>query len=105
MLLSCVAARRFVTGRPVSDITTQFLEWCCTQVQEQGKTAWLLIWDNTSWHNSKKVRSWIREHNLLIKKEMIWLKVFDHRCEMGKSVVESVDCYCQRSHQPAPVDG
>jgi transposase len=60
---------RFVTGRPVSDMTTQFLEWCCTQLQEQGKTAWLLIWDNASWHHSKKVRSWIREHNLLVKQE------------------------------------
>ena len=60
---------RFVTGRPVSDMTTQFLEWCCTQLQEQGKTAWLLIWDNASWHHSKKVRSWLREHNLLVKQE------------------------------------
>jgi transposase len=60
---------RFVTGRPVSDITTQFLEWCCTQLQEQDKTAWLLIWDNASWHQSKKVRSWIRAHNLLVTKE------------------------------------
>jgi ABC-2 type transport system ATP-binding protein len=54
---------RFVTGRPVSDITTQFLEWCCTRLQAQGKTAWLLIWDNASWHYSKLVRTWIRERN------------------------------------------
>jgi hypothetical protein len=37
---------RFVTGRPVSEITTQFLQWACEQLQAQGKTAWLLIWDN-----------------------------------------------------------
>jgi len=60
---------RFVRGRPVSDITTQFLEGCCAQLQEQGKTAWLLIWDNASWHKSKKVRCWIREHNIEVKKE------------------------------------
>jgi hypothetical protein len=60
---------RFVTGRPVSDITTQFLDWCCTQLQAQGKTAWLLIWDNASWHYSKKVRTWIREHNTVVKQE------------------------------------
>ena len=53
---------RFVTGRPVSDITTQFLEWYCLRLQVQGKTAWLLIWDNASWHSSKIVRTWIREH-------------------------------------------
>jgi DDE superfamily endonuclease len=60
---------RFVTGRPVSDITTQFLEWCCTRLQAQGKTAWLLIWDNASWHYSKIVRTWIREHNRTVKQE------------------------------------
>jgi len=60
---------RFVDGRPVSAITTQFLEWCCTQLQAQGKTCWLLIWDNASFHGSKLVRTWIREHNLLVKQE------------------------------------
>lgn len=58
---------RFVTGRPVSDITTQFLQWGCDQAQAQGKTAWLLIWDNASWHVSKIVRTWIREHNCQVK--------------------------------------
>lgn len=37
---------RFVTGRPVSDITTQFLDWCCERLALSGKTAWLLVWDN-----------------------------------------------------------
>jgi len=60
---------RFVTGRPVSDITTQFLQWGCDQVQAQGKRAWLLIWDNASWHVSKLVRTWIREHNSRVKAE------------------------------------
>ena len=60
---------RFVTGRPVSDITTQFLDWCCMQLQKQGKNAWLLIWDNASWHVSKQVRTWIREHNRQVKLE------------------------------------
>src|SRR5712692_9454984 len=60
---------RFVTGRPVSAITTQFLEWCCTRLQAQGKTSWLLIWDNASWHVSKQVRTWIREHNSQVKQE------------------------------------
>lgn len=39
---------RFVTGRPVSGVTTQFLDWCCTHLHKQGKIAWLLIWDNAS---------------------------------------------------------
>ena len=29
---------RFVTGRPVSAITIQFLEWCCARLSKQGKT-------------------------------------------------------------------
>jgi hypothetical protein len=37
---------RVVTGRPESRISTQFLEWCCTRLAQQGKTSWLLIWDN-----------------------------------------------------------
>jgi transposase len=60
---------RFVDGRPVSAITTTFLEWICTKLQEQGKRSWLLIWDNASWHYSKLVRTWIREHNQKVKQE------------------------------------
>jgi transposase len=60
---------RFVDGRPESRITTQFLEWICTKLQEQGKRNWLLIWDNASWHCSKQVRTWIREQNQKVKQE------------------------------------
>jgi transposase len=60
-------ALRFVDGRPVSAITTQFLDWYCTQLEAAGKRAWLLIWDNASWHTSKTVRTWIREHNRQVK--------------------------------------
>lgn len=58
---------RFVTGRPVSAITTQFLEWCCEGLLKQEKTSWLLIWDNASWHKSQAVRNWIRDHNQQVK--------------------------------------
>src|SRR5579859_1058191 len=60
---------RFVTGRPVSDISTQFLDWCCERLAKQGKRAWLLIWDNASWHVSKIVRTWIRQHNSQVHAE------------------------------------
>ena len=58
---------RFVDGRPVSDLTTQFLEWCCTRLEARGKKALFLIWDNASWHRSRKVRRWLRTHNALVK--------------------------------------
>jgi transposase len=58
---------RFVTGRPVSAISIQFLDWCCQRLLEQGKHNWLLIWDNASWHKSQAVRHWIRQHNQQVK--------------------------------------
>lgn len=59
---------RFVDGRPVSGITTQFLEWTCAQLAQQGKRVWVLIWDNASWHISREVRQWIRAHNREVKR-------------------------------------
>jgi transposase len=59
---------RFVDGRPVSAITTQFLAWSCDKLEAAGKRALLLIWDNASWHISKAVRHWIREHNREVKR-------------------------------------
>ncbi len=70
---------RFVTGRPVSAITTQFLQWGCDQLQAQGKTAWLLMWDNASWHVSKIVRTWIREHNAQVKAEGEGVRILPFR--------------------------
>jgi hypothetical protein len=45
----------------VSGITTQFLEWCSERLAQRGKKVWVL--DNASWHISKEVRGWIKEHN------------------------------------------
>lgn len=59
---------RFVTGRPVSAITIQFLMWCCEGLLKEGKTHWLLIWDNATWHKSQAVRRWIRQHNQQVKR-------------------------------------
>jgi DDE superfamily endonuclease len=58
---------RFVAGRPVSAITTQFLADCCQRLESEGKTALLLIWDNASWHVSQEVRRWLRAHNREVK--------------------------------------
>jgi DDE superfamily endonuclease len=72
LLLSCPAAPatlpeqvwlRFVDGRPVSDITTQYLAWCCAKLAEIGKKALLMVWDRASWHISKNVRTWLMAHN------------------------------------------
>ena len=58
---------RFVAGRPVSHVTTQFLAAVCGDLAAEGKTALLLVWDNASWHVSKEVRTWVRAHNRTAK--------------------------------------
>ncbi len=60
---------RFVDGRPVSQVTEDFLEWVCHRLAAEGKTAVLLVWDNASWHVSQRVRSWIKAHNRRAKRE------------------------------------
>lgn len=60
---------RFVDGRPVSQVTIDFLQWVCGRLAEEGKKVLVLIWDNATWHKSQKVRNWIRHHNHKAKRE------------------------------------
>lgn len=60
---------RFVDGRPVSAITIPFLTDCCTRLAARGTRALFLIWDNASWHISKAVTGWIREHNRHVRQQ------------------------------------
>ncbi len=59
---------RFVDGRPISGLTTQFLAWCSERLAARGKTALLLVWDNAGWHISHEVRRWLRTHNQRVKR-------------------------------------
>jgi hypothetical protein len=58
---------RFVDGRPLSGVTTQYLAWCCAKLAAAGKAALLLVWDNASWHASREVATWIAAHNAAVK--------------------------------------
>jgi transposase len=78
LLVSCPAAPdtlseqvwlRFVASRPVSALTTHYLEWCCAKLESIGKTVLILIWDNASWHISQAVRTWIRTHNHTVRQQ------------------------------------
>jgi hypothetical protein len=60
---------RFVSGRPVSQVTEEFLAWACDRLAAEGKRALLLVWDNASWHVSGRVRAWIKAHNRRAKAE------------------------------------
>ncbi|BCL83784.1 transposase [Ktedonobacteria bacterium brp13] len=73
----------FVSGRPVSQVTTDFLEWLCEQVLAQGKRVLVLIWDNASWHVSKQVKTWLREHNQKVLQE----------AQTGKAGVRIIPCW------------
>jgi transposase len=74
---------RFVEGRPVSQVTTDFLAWLCGQVQAQGKDGLLVSWDHASWHVSKQVRTWLREHNRTVLQE----------AQTGKRGVRIIPCW------------
>lgn len=74
---------RFVTGRPVSQVTIDFLKWLCEQVQMQGKRVLVLIWDNVSWYVSQRVRTWLRQHNQTIRPET----------QTGKAGVRIIPCW------------
>ena len=58
---------RFVAGRPVGQVTEDYLAWVCDRLKAEGKAALLLVWDNAAWHASKRVRAWIRAHNRAAK--------------------------------------
>jgi len=60
---------RFVDGRPLSPLTTQFLAWCCDRLAVDGTTTLVLIWDNAGWHLSQAVRRWLRAHNQRVQRE------------------------------------
>src|SRR4051812_30086365 len=60
---------RFVVGRPVSQVTEDFLAWACERLAVEGKKALLLVRDNASWHVSRRARAWIRAHNRRAKAE------------------------------------
>jgi transposase len=60
---------RFVEGRPVSQVTEDYLNWLCAQFAAEGKRVFVLVWDNASWHVSKRVRRWIGAHNRGVQRE------------------------------------
>jgi len=60
---------RFVDGRPVSQVTIDFLEWVCGRLAQNDKQVLVLVLDNASWHISQKVRDWLRTYNARVKRE------------------------------------
>ena len=59
---------RFVEGRPVRAVTTQWVPWVTDRWAAEGKTALLMVWENASWHVSQAVRAWLKAHNRRVKR-------------------------------------
>lgn len=59
---------RFVDGRPVSQVTEDFLGWAWGVFAAEGKKVFVLVWDNAAWHVSKRVRRWIETHNRRVRR-------------------------------------
>lgn len=64
---------RFVQQRPVSEMTCLFLAWLCQQVSQFQ--VFVLVWDNATWHVSKQVRQWIKDHNAQVKKSGVGVRL------------------------------
>jgi transposase len=95
---------RFVEGRPVSQVTEDFLAWVCEQLAKEGKRVFVLVWDNAAWHISKRVRRWIGVHNRRVKREggvkivvcplpvkAPWLNPIEPKWAHGKRAVVEAD--------------
>jgi transposase len=59
---------RFVEGNPKSDPTIAFMKWTLEKTAQQKIRVLLMFWDHASWHKSKKVRSWLHQHNQEVKR-------------------------------------
>src|SRR5262249_20104016 len=55
--------RRFVQGRPVSQVTQEFLAWVCQRLAKEGKRALFRVWDNARLPIGQRVRAWIKGHH------------------------------------------
>jgi len=60
---------RFVRGRPVSQVTEDYLAWLCERLAAESKKGMVLVWDNAYWDISKRVWAWLKAHNRRAKRE------------------------------------
>ena len=58
---------RFVEGNPCGPLTIQYLEWLLEKTRLAQKQVLVMVWDHASWHTSKAVQKWVREHNQTVK--------------------------------------
>jgi hypothetical protein len=59
----------FAEGQPDSDKTISFLQALLEVAQQKSKRVLVIIWDRASWHASKQVKQWVRQHNRQVRQE------------------------------------
>ncbi len=76
MALACFGAVRqdtrqtvlyFADGQPNSENMWLFVIALLALAREEGKQVVVLLWDNASWHKSRRIRQWIRAYNQAAK--------------------------------------
>lgn len=53
----------FAEGQPNSDSTILFLKALLSIAADKAKRVLVIIWDRASWHKSRQIKQWVRQHN------------------------------------------
>lgn len=59
----------FAEGQPDTATTIQFLERLLAVAAHKAKRVLAIIWDRASWHKSRVLFTWIRQHNREVKEK------------------------------------
>jgi transposase len=59
----------FTQGQPDSDATIDYLQRLLALARSLHKRYLLVIWDNASWHLSRKVRIWLKNYKRQAKRQ------------------------------------
>lgn len=60
----------FADGQPNSGKTISMLASLLAEAQAKAKRVLVVLWDRASWHTSKKLKQWVRQHNRRAKLQM-----------------------------------
>ena len=54
-------------GQPNTELTISMLEALLAVAQSKSKRVLVILWDRATWHRSKQLKRWLRDHNSLAK--------------------------------------
>jgi transposase len=59
----------FSDGQPDTERTLLMLEQLLEVARREKKSVLVIIWDRASWHKSRKLKEWLRQHNRAAKRD------------------------------------